>query len=180
MRKLRGHIYVSAAAVTVALGLGAVWSGAFAGEPVGSVTAEPVKTLASRVNEHLRLLDSTVAHVDLPGAVQVPFRALVPIEGQMMTLDLVPNSVRAANFKALAQIADGSLVEVDPGPSRTYRGTVVEVEGSVVAGSLLDDGLHARIVLPSGEEYWMEPIASIVPGALRGQHAIYRIVTQGQ
>ena len=70
-------------------------------------------------------------------------------------------------------MADGSLVEVEPEPVRTLRGTVVGLEGSAVAASLEADGLHARIFLSEDEQYWLEPVASRVPRAGPNHYVIY-------
>ncbi len=136
--------------------------------------ATSVTALTTDVNETLSLRASTIVEVAVPDRPNVAFATLVPINGELVTLDLAPHSVRAENYQVLAQRADGSFEEVDPGPIRTLRGTVSEIPGSSVAASLLDDGLHARILLPDGGEFWIEPIATKVRGALRGQHAVYR------
>ncbi len=96
-----------------------------------------------------------------------PALVVVPIGGLPHVLDLREHPVRAASYKVLAQIADGSLVSVEPGPVRTLRGSVVGAAGSVVAASLLEDGLHARIAFPDGGEFWIEPAAA-------GEHVVYR------
>ena len=167
MRKFSGGMYVSAAVLTVALGLGGIWR-------VAAVSAQPVDTLPSRVNVTLGLSASTVASIALPKSAAVPFQTQVVIDGQVRTLDLSPVSVRAPNYQVLVQGADGLLVSVDPGPTRTLRGEIVGIPGSKVAGSLFDDGLHARVLLPDGGEFWIEPIASKLPGAKFDQHAVYR------
>ncbi len=129
--------------------------------------------LARRANEQLGLFASTVVTLDVPDAPGVLLTVVVPVFGEPFTLDLVPHSARAANYQVLAQLDDGSYVEVEPQPGRTLRGTVVEYEGSVVAASLLDDGLYARIILADEEEYWVEPIWPRFADAAPGQHIVY-------
>ncbi|MCH7703430.1 MAG: hypothetical protein IID37_17275, partial [Planctomycetes bacterium] len=82
-------------------------------------------------------------------------------------------SVRSADYQLKVQIADGSLVDTEPGTVRTLRGRVVEVPGSVVAGSLLESGLQAKIVLNDDLVYWVEPLAPHLPGVAAGAHVIY-------
>ena len=97
----------------------------------------------------------------------------VPIEGTMYTLDLKPFSVRADDYKVIAHQADGSFLEVAPGPIRTLRGTVVELDGSQVAASLNEKGLYAKILLPNGDRYGIEPVAPRLAGSPASDHVIY-------
>lgn len=133
-----------------------------------------IAKLVRHINAALRLRDSVVVTLNIeasPGEVVV---TSVPIEGVPFTLELRPHSVRAEEYQVLAQVEDGSLVSVEPGPVRTLRGSVVDAPGSVVAGSLLESGLHARLLSSDGEEYWVEPIGGWVAGATPDQHVLYR------
>lgn len=135
----------------------------------------PIARLTAAVNAALGLRAATIVTLAIdPDSTDEPIVAVVPIEGVPFILDLEPYSVRGENYQVLAQIADGSsLVRVEPGPVRTLRGSLVGVPGSVVAGSLLQDGLHARIVFPDGGEYWIEPIGSRVAGASPNDYVVY-------
>ncbi|UCC32661.1 MAG: hypothetical protein JSU86_10325, partial [Phycisphaerales bacterium] len=113
----------------------------------------------------------TLEIAQVPGR---PLTTVVPIDGDVYTLDLVPHSVRADDYQVQVQLADGSYRDVQPGPIRTLRGTVREVDGAVVGASLSDDGLRARIIFPDDTEYWVEPLASRVAAAAPGQHAVFR------
>ncbi|MCH8821871.1 MAG: hypothetical protein IH984_00030 [Planctomycetes bacterium] len=126
-----------------------------------------------QVNQAFGLRNSTVVTLDLP---DINDRALVvelQINEQGYTLALQPHSVRAKNFVCYEVLADGTLVEVDPGPERTVRGTLLEDDGSIIAGSLLDDGLIAKIQFSNGDQYWIEPLAGRVAGAAPGSHVLY-------
>ncbi|MCH8851767.1 MAG: hypothetical protein IID41_03845 [Planctomycetes bacterium] len=81
-------------------------------------------------------------------------------------------SVRAADYRVFVQSADGSTVEVEPGPVRTLRGRVEGIEGSIVAGVLGDDGLRATVWMPNGERYRLATLASLEPGAARVLHVV--------
>lgn len=48
-----------------------------------------------------------------------------------------------------------------------------EVPGSVIAASMLDDGLHAVVQMPDGKRHWIEPIGTCVFGARPGQYVVY-------
>jgi len=107
----------------------------------------------------------------LPGE---PLMVNTTIDGVQHTLDLHPHSVRSAEYQVLAQIEDGSFIETDPGIERTLRGRVVGVDGSMIAASLLEDGLHALIMMPDGDRIWIEPVGAAFPGAESGLYLVYR------
>lgn len=73
-----------------------------------------------------------------------------------------------------AQLADGSLVSVAPGPVRTVRGGVAGIEGSPVAGAVTENGIAVLVDLPDGARYWVEPLFPRIEGATPAHHAVYR------
>jgi hypothetical protein len=117
-------------------------------------------------NAELVMLDD----VAVPG---VPFAFVVPLGADAYTLDLHPESIRADDYQLLVQQADGSIVPVEPDIERTFRGTVREVDGAMVAASVLPEGLFVRILLDENRQYWMEPVSSFLPDAPRGLHVVY-------
>ena len=129
--------------------------------------------LEAQVNEAFGLRDSTIATLALPDAPGRPFAVGIQLKGQDYTLDLQPHSVRAENFVCYEVLPDRTMVEGDPGPERTLRGTVREDGGSIVAASLLEDGLYATMRFANGDQYWMEPLAGRVAGAAPGSYVIY-------
>lgn len=124
----------------------------------------------------LEVFATSVASLELPTQPDVACTVTVPIEGELYTLDLIPHSTRAPGFVVLAQIASGELIEIDTGPSPTMRGTLREIPGSIVSASILEDGLHARVILPDQRAFWIEPIYDRVAGTRVNDHAIYRDV----
>lgn len=152
--------------------IGVAISGAYTGPR--SAVAQDFPSLADEANALLGLAASTVVALELEANVAATRTIAVPLDGESYTLDLAPFSVRSDAYEVLAQLADGSYVEIAPGPVRTLRGTVAGLEGSAVAASLTDDGLRARIMFPSGVTYWIEPIGTRIAGAAAGQHVVYR------
>jgi hypothetical protein len=74
------------------------------------------------------------------------------------TLAHWPHSVRSGGFRAHAQLGDGSLMPIAVQTARTFRGVIEEAPGSVVAGSLGEDGsLRASIIMPGGRLLRIEP-----------------------
>ena len=93
--------------------------------------------------------------------------------GTGLVLRLKPHSVRARNFRLRAQGKDGRWTDVAPGPVRTFRGTILGQARTRVAASILDDGVYARVFLPSGLEFWIQP-APRMASARGGTHVLYR------
>lgn len=171
-----GRGLVCLASLTLLIGWGPV-IGSEAHRTDGALTGtgeEDVTAITREANVLLGVETSTVVTL---GIVEMPERTLttvVPIDGGLYTLDLAPHSVRADDYQVQVQLADGSYRDVRPGPIRTLRGTVREVDGAVVGASLSDEGLRARIIFPDDTEYWVEPLASRVAGAAPGQHAVFQ------
>ncbi|HWL93607.1 MAG TPA: zinc-dependent metalloprotease family protein, partial [Phycisphaerae bacterium] len=120
------------------------------------------------------LTDAWIAPLQLPPDFENSLEVTVPIDSENLTLELWNHSVRASHFKLLVQVEDGSYIEEQPAPERTLRGFAPEYNGSVAAGSLLDDGLYLTILLGDGREYWVEPLASKLPLAAPNLHVVYR------
>lgn len=156
--------------------LGVVLCQAISGPMNGTASAagRPDADLPDRANEALGLYASTVATAAIHHAADGTVTASVSLGGRPHTLDLKPHTVRAVGYRLRVQGADGTFNDVAPGDARTYRGSVVGIAGSAVAASVEDDGLHARIMLPGGSEYWIEPVAAKVQGAPQGAHVSYR------
>ncbi|MCH8967893.1 MAG: hypothetical protein IIA66_02100 [Planctomycetes bacterium] len=144
-----------------------------ADQPKEGESARASADLVAQVNAILQLRSSDVVTLLIDETSGAAGTVNLPIAGEQYTLDLHPHSVRAANYQVKVQLADGSLVDAEPGPVRTLRGIVVGVEGSAVAASIEEDGLHARIFLSDDEQYWVEPLASRVPQAGPNHYVIY-------
>ncbi|MCH7721056.1 MAG: hypothetical protein IH988_08725 [Planctomycetes bacterium] len=126
------------------------------------------------VNQVLNLSASTVVTLEVPDTPGQAITIALPIEGVEYTLDLRPHSVRAPGYQLLVQIEDGSIVQAKPGIVRTLRGTLAEVPGSIVAGSLLESGLKARIVFPDDSgSYWVERLAAHFSDADENLYVVY-------
>jgi len=127
-----------------------------------------------RVNEALGLHASQVASLAVQLGHDGTFSTIVPINGRPQTLRLAPHSVRARHYRVKVQHADGSFSYAQPQPVRTYRGTIAGAPGSMVAASRSDEGVHARVYLADGSEYWIEPIGHVLAGGVANAHAVYR------
>lgn len=115
--------------------------------------AERFADLLARLAKHDKLTLGLPPGDSPPGAFDV---SLVLGEEQV-TAALVRHSLRAASFQVLDDRGGGALVPVDPGPVRTYRGTLVERPEARVAATLRPDAtLIARIAL-SDATWYVEP-----------------------
>ena len=148
-----------------------------------SVTHLPVAWLAASAlvsvpdieadaQRYLNLNNVDVQMLEVPPVVEPTF-VEVDINGLPFTLDIQPHSIRTADYVLWTDVGGGVMVPANPGAPKTFRGAILEDPGSLIAGSILHDGLHAKLMFTNGETYWIEPLVAKVPGARIGQHAIY-------
>ena len=90
--------------------------------------------------------------------------------GSKVELVLNPYSMRRPSCELVEEGAGGARTKGDLPPSRTYRGTVRGDARGVVAASIEDGAVRARILLDDGSDWYVEPL----PGGAAGEHAIYR------
>ncbi len=133
----------------------------------------PSQPIDRQINEVLHLEDSWHTNLIIDDLPEQPISARIPIGNLTYTLELDPHSTRSEDYQVLMQNDDGELYEVPAGPIRTLRGSIVELEGSLVAASLMDDGLYARIRLANGEDIWLEPMRDKIEGASPTLYALY-------
>jgi Metallo-peptidase family M12/Reprolysin family propeptide len=114
------------------------------------------------------------ATIDLPLPTGVPeqFQVVLPVAGENHTLSLVHRSLRSAAFQVMVQDERG-LNQFDIGPARTYRGTVLGVEGSGVAVSLIDGGLKGLIDLGETGLFYVQPASDFDSNAPVSLHVVY-------
>lgn len=141
------------------------------GQSLSQIIHDP--ELAAQVNSAFSLSSCCMMTLELPDTPETEFLTIVPIENELLTLELAPHSVLSPSYQLLVQIDDGSLVQETPGPIRTVRGTISEVGGSVVAGSVQDAGLTAKIIMPSGERIWIEPVQTKLAFVSEALHVAY-------
>jgi hypothetical protein len=128
----------------------------------------------TEINLALGLRDHEIVTLPVFDEPGVPVRTPISIDGEPFTLDLVPTSVRADDYRVLVQIDDGSYVEEAPGPIRTVTGRLLERPGSSVAGSVLEDGFHMVIDAGGGApRVWIEPASRASDQGLPDDHIMY-------
>ena len=127
--------------------------------------------LENDAKRYLSLTEVDVQRLDVPEEVR-PALVEFEVNGLDYSMDIRPHSIRSADYMLQVDV-NGTLLAYDGGESKTFRGDLLEDPGSVVAASLLQDGLYAKVVFSSGEVFWIEPLVSRVPGARQGQYAVY-------
>jgi hypothetical protein len=162
-----GLAWVAAPAVMASAAPQPQQAGEMAGDPAGDLAAHLASLKSFRV----------VDQVDIQADGNVR-RATLLLDDEVRTLHLEPHSIRALDFQVLVQGDDRELRPVDPPPSRTYRGWIEGVDGSVVSGSVIDGKVWALIRMPDGVVWNVEPLAEILDEAAGaappGAHITYR------
>lgn len=132
------------------------------------------KQLSDRANAAFGLHRSEIVHTVISPTDAGGAFAFVPNDAGPFVIELNEHSVRSDAYQVLVQGADGSLRPAESTAVRTMRGEVLNISGATVAGTMMDDGLHARVTLPDESEYWIEPIAGRVADAGNDQYVVYR------
>ncbi len=132
-----------------------------------------VQDVSMRAEAEFNVVQGLVTKLEVDGRAGVTQQITLPIEGELIVVEVSPYSMRANNYRIRHQIEDGSLIEVPPGDVRTVRGFIHETGGHVI-GSVTEAGLTAMVEFPDGRTYYVEPIRDRVEGAQAGEHLIYR------
>ncbi len=128
-----------------------------------------------RLNDPQQLLGELRAHtiqqLNVP-MEEAPeqFSVVVSINDRPQTLHFVRYSVREPGMKHYIELGHGQVVEFDPGPDRTYVGTVAGSPQSIVTATVMPGGrLTARIKLNDEELWHVEEVTALG----NGKHVVY-------
>lgn len=152
-----------------------------AGPAQGRPAAQPAADRG--LVRYARLIAGLVQHS--PQAISTPvgdapeqFDAAFALDGRPVMARLVRQSRRADGFTVLEDVGGGVLTQFDPGPVRTYRGTLDDDPGARIAAYLAaDGGLTARI--STGDSTWyIESAPGFTPDGRRA-HVIYNRADTG-
>lgn len=115
----------------------------------------------------------TVQHVDPVRAGNGDVLVEVEFAGQPRHIALQPHDVRSPGFQFLVRDANG--VRPMPRPaSVTYRGIVLEDQGSWVAATVVGGSVQAIVHSSNGEEWALQPVREAQPNAAEALHIVYR------
>lgn len=116
---------------------------------------------------------ATVQHVDPVRAGNGDVLVEVEFGGQTRRIALQPHDVRAPGFQFL--VRDDNGVRPLPRPANvTYRGVVLEDQGSWVAATVVGGSVQAIVHLPNGDEWALQPVREAQPNAAEALHIVYR------
>lgn len=111
--------------------------------------------------------------LDLPAWAPDTFSVDVPFEGGVHQLSFDRFSLRCEDFRLVVDHGDGQLIDTPAEIERTYRGLDLATPGSLVAASLLPDGLHAIIHRGDDAEIVIQPASSLGLDRPAGTHVVF-------
>ena len=100
-------------------------------------------------------------------------RASLRTASNNFLMQLQPNDLRAANYRAEAVEDDGKTYVLPPAAVNTYKGNVEGVSGSDARFTINDDKIEGMILMPS-ESYFIEPAAKYSTAASSSDYIVYR------
>lgn len=130
---------------------------------------------APRVEAPLAIAGVTrfsVTDLALPLGVPEQVQVVLPIAGENRTLSLFHHSLRSSAFQVLVQDERG-LQPFDVGPTRTYRGTVLGVEGSGAAVSVIDGAISGMIDMGELGMFYVQPAREFDANQPANRHIVY-------
>ncbi len=138
------------------------------------VSKERAELLMPLVSQEFGLREFSIQRLDLANEQNRSTSMVLQIDDADREIVLSPHRVFSHDYKLLVDLGDGRLEEADMGAIRTFRGTMPEVPGSVVAGGYSDEGMSAKIVADNDNIFWVEPLRGRVAGADAFEHVVYR------
>jgi hypothetical protein len=100
-------------------------------------------------------------------------RASLTTASNNFLMQLQPNDLRAANYRAETVEDDGKTYVSPPSAVKTFKGNVEGVWGSDARFTINDDKIEGMIFLPS-ESYFVEPAAKYSSAASSSDYIVYR------
>ncbi|MGE3354962.1 MAG: M12 family metallo-peptidase [Planctomycetota bacterium] len=119
------------------------------------------------------IVAGTVQHLDVEAAPNGDRAVRVELAGTTYTLALMPHDVRAPGFRLLVR-DDAGVHEVPRPANVTYRGSVLEDQGSWVAAAIDGPAVQALVRMANGEEWGIQQVREVQPGAGPALHVVYR------
>ncbi len=119
------------------------------------------------------IIAGEIHDIDVIGGQGEPITFHVEIEGDLRTFMVEPQSIRANGYRLIAQLEDGTLQDMQPGPISTYRGFSTDNLYKVWAGF---DGIHLTATIESlvtGGGYEILPLPTLLDPVY--DHLVYRV-----
>ncbi len=156
--------------MNLALGLFSVFAVPLVATGAAPTGQDPVE---AAIGEQFSVSEWTIQGMDLPAEDQAAIDVPVVLDGKQHVLSLFPHSVRTADFQLLVEAQPGVLVEREPAPPRTFRGTVSDLPESSATASLIDGQLYAIIEVGDGAIWGIQPLSEVFENAPRATHVVF-------
>lgn len=127
----------------------------------------------------------TVQSIDAVPGLNGGYMLPVYVNGQKVTMALIPHDLRAANFKLMVEDATG-LHQVPTPPCVTYRGQLLEDQAIKVAATVVHGSVTATIYEPGagpglpGKTWVVQPVNSVQPQIAASLHIVYEVTDNAQ
>lgn len=130
---------------------------------------------ADALMDALDVGDFSLQQLELPADPTGHVFTPVQLGDTTYTVALVPHGMTAEGYRLT--VDDGtSLRHVAPGAGIVWRGELLELPGSSVAGVLDDGQLDVTIRLGSGLGQWaVQPAADVLPGSPADEHVVFSL-----
>jgi len=128
--------------------------------------------LEFEANRVLGLKKSQVVRPAVVGQFGQAMTVNIQVADQSFALDLHPAKILTDDCVVQILTEDGWITE-EPAPVRAMRGSVVGFPGSMVAATVDETGVLARIQLVDGFDYWIQPLAPETAMAGQLDHVWY-------
>ncbi len=124
------------------------------------------------VLEGLDLTSYNLQELSIPELIDDEFGFELELNGQPLTVVMSRYSLRGPGFQVLIQDGSGVPVHFEADRPSTFRGEILELEGSQVIGGLIGGQLHASIIYQD-REWAVQPLTEVYPNASRSQYVVY-------
>lgn len=105
--------------------------------------------------------------------VRLTGRLSIPTSAGRFDLELASHDMRAPNYRAEVSLDGGVVNEIELGPVRTFKGTVVGMAGAQVRLTIDENTLEGVIITPS-ELFFIEPAGRYSAAARREDFLVYK------
>lgn len=140
---------------------------------LNAVVQADTKSMHQSTLQDLRLRDGELVEVSFAATASGTTQIVVPINGVPETIELTPISNRSPEYRVLVQLPNGTYQQATPTPEHAYRGTVVGIEGSIVAATINGAAVRGSIHMPNQFRRWIEPVEFQTADGSPQQHIVY-------
>ncbi len=132
-------------------------------------------TLEAAIKKQFQATDYSIESLSIPESPSAKKISIsVPIEGRVQKIHLKRKSVRSENFEVRIHRSEGRLETSSSFPIRTYQGSVPSRPGTLAAGSILEQGFYATLLIQGEPSWHIRPLRLLSDEYPREAHIIFR------